>query len=476
MTSLNAQPPKRTKHRMTKHTMRLLLSSITLGVIATLAQAADDEAARLSKDLTPLGAEVAASSDGVIPAWVPPGAQGPGWSYGKFRGESWKYKDDKPLYSINASNYQKYIEKLSPGSVEMFKKIKDFRVDVYPTRRSCGVPDFVAENTKKNIGFAKLDKTGFALEEAYMPGIPFPLPKTGIEAMWNMKMRYRGVSFMQVKNNASVSPRTGSEEWLNTQTDQYSYYPWGEKGSKKFSELGGIESYVYFAFSKPAALAGQAAVMTLKAAEPAETFYYFPGQKRVRRMPVYSYDAPQIGLDNQYNVDESNVFFGGLDRFDWKLVGKKEMIVQYNSFGLYNSKAKFEDIAKRDFIAPESRRYETHRVWVIEATVRNGMRHVAPKRLIYIDEDSWSPVMAVDFDAQGKVWKVREGSLVPAYETGTCDVEAFTQYNLNDGRYLFDLASLATGTDHKWIVESAGNQRFKPGYFTSDSLRSISDR
>ncbi|MGZ0843219.1 DUF1329 domain-containing protein, partial [Klebsiella pneumoniae subsp. pneumoniae] len=115
--------------------------------------------------------------------------------------------------------------------------------------------------------------------------------------------------------------------------------------------------------------------------EQATTFYYFPGQRRVRRMPSYSYDAPQIGLDNQYTVDEANVFFGTMDRFDWKLIGKQELLVPYNDFGAYDTGAKVETFAGNDSIAPQSRRYELHRVWVVEANVRQGMRHQAPKRM-----------------------------------------------------------------------------------------------
>jgi hypothetical protein len=426
--------------------------------------------------LTPAGAEASASADGVIPAWVPPGPQGAGWTYGQLRSAAWKFKGDKPLYTIDASNYEKYASTLSPGHVDMFKRIKGYKMEVYPTRRSCGQPDFVIENTKKNVGFAKIDKTGAGLEEAYLPGIPFPQPKSGVEVMWNMKSRYKGVALVMPKASYAISPRKGSEDWISTVSEQVLYYPWGAKGSNLFSATGHIESYAYFLYAQPAALSGQAAVFTLKATDAIEVFYYFPGQRRVRRMPSYAYDAPSLGSENQYNIDEAGVFYGALDRFDWKIVGKKEMIVPYNAFGLYDFKAKMSDVAKPDGIDSSHRRYETHRVWVVEATVKSGMRHVAPKRTFYIDEDSWNGLVGVDYDAQGKISKVREGSPIPVYETGTCDVAAFTQYNLNDGRYLFDMTSLAAGTDSKWVVDAGNNEKLKQSFYTSDNLRAISDR
>jgi hypothetical protein len=233
---------------------------------------------------------------------------------------------------------------------------------------------------------------------------------------------------------------------------------------------------VYFAYTAPAALAGQALAITQYLNQPEnETFYYFPGQRRVRRMPSYSHDSPQIGFENQYTLDEPNVFNGALDRFDWKLVGKKEIYVPYNAFGAYDFQAKFEDVARPDFIAQNHRRYELHRVWVIEATVKAGMRHTAPKRVIYLDEDSWAPVMMDDFDGQGKLAKTREGFLIPVYETGTCDVMPMVQYNLAEGRYVFDTHTVGVGKDISWVTEP-NSPRYKSSFYTSDNLRAISER
>lgn len=288
---------------------RHLVVALAASAAICAVQAAEQDPALLGTKLTPLGAEAAASADGAIPAWAAPGPQGGNWSYGEVRGQHWKFKDDKPLYSIDASNVSQHASKLAPAQLELFNKLPGFRMDVYPTRRSCGVPDFVAENTKKNLGFATLDSAGLALQEAHVPGIPFPMPTTGAEVMWNMKMHYRGVGF--VMSRPSLASRrarpvaTGCvPRWTGTCT------PRGEKGSSLFSSHDRLETATYFSYYDPVSLAGQAGVLTTKAGEETTTFYYFPGQRRVRRMPAYSYDAPQIGLDNQYTIDESNIFYG----------------------------------------------------------------------------------------------------------------------------------------------------------------------
>lgn len=435
----------------------------------------EQEIARLGKDLTPAGAEKAGSKDGSIPAWTGTEAPAAGWSYGKKREDFWKHKGEKPLFSIDASNVDKYADKLSPGQVATVKQVKGFRMDVYPSHRSCSVPDFVAANTRKNTGVAKVGDDGWSLKEAVVPGFPFPIPANGTEAMWNSKMRYRGIGVEWRTNFTAVSPRKGASEWIKAGSEQTIYFPWGAKGATNLSTLPQVEYYTYFTYTSPTALAGQALSVTFFLnASGSETFYYFPGQRRVRRMPTYAYDSPQIGFENQYTLDEPFVFNGTIDRFNWKLVGKKDIYVPYNSFGAYDFTSKFEDVAQADALAPTHRRYELHRVWVVEGTVKPGTRHTSPKKVVYLDEDSWNTVLAEDYDAQGKLWKAREGYLIPVYETGSCDVEAFVQYNLTEGRYVFDMHGLA-GKDVQWLTEPNG-PRYKPSFYTSDNLRAISDR
>lgn len=467
-------------HKPTKTRANGLRCAGSLAAATLLAAAAwpvmAQNAAKLgTAEFTPAGADPSSSASG-IPAWVAPDAALPGWSYGKKRLDFFKYKGDKPLYTIDASNVDKHADKLSAGQAQVVKTVKGFRMDVYPTRRTCGMPDFAVENTKKNVGFAKLSAEG-ALQEAYVPGIPFPVPQNGAEAMWNAKVRYRGVG-LEMKNYASlVSPRKGSTEWLSAVNDLSVFYPWGAaKAGTLFSKVNQVEGMMFFQYTSPAALAGQGSMITGYAAQPSEVFYYFPGQRRVRRMPAYGYDAPQIGYENQLTVDESYVFAGPLDRFDWKLVGKKEMVVPYNVLALFDFTAKREEVMQPDFVAPSHRRYELHRVWVVEATVKNGMRHVAPKRQFLIDEDSWNLVGATDYDAKGQVVKVREGYLIPVFELGACDTMAYAQYNLPDGRYAVDAEPIGAGVDFRWLTDAAGNPRMKADFYTGDNLRAVSER
>lgn len=429
----------------------------------------------LGETLTPSGAEKAGNGDGSIPAWSGADPALPGWSAGKPRGDFFVHKGDKVLYSIDATNADKYASQLTPGQLALVKNNKGYRMDVYPTRRTCLQPSAVSEASKKNAaGAAAIAADGWSLKSAVLPGVPFPQPKSGVEVLWNFKMRYRGIGNEIAKGNTVVSPRPGAGEWIEAGWSQVQYFAWGGKVPKPSSELPPVEAQGQFSYNAPTALAGQSLLTSAYTnGKDVEVFYYFPGQRRVRRMPNYAYDAPQIGFENQYAVDQTAMFTGSPDRFDWKIVGKREVLIPYNDFQLYAKQAKLRDIAQRDSLNPELRRYEKHRVWVIEGTLKNGVRHAAPKRTFYFDEDSWILSVAEDYDVQGKLWKLRESYPVPVFETGSCDFYPFAQYDLQEGRYLADNLTLDGGI--KWFVES-NESRFKDGYYTADNLRAISER
>ncbi|WP_201747125.1 DUF1329 domain-containing protein [Glaciimonas sp. PCH181] len=440
---------------------------------ASYAAGADD----LGKDLTPVGAEMAGNKDGTIPKWDGKDVPLPGWSQGKYRGDYWSHKGEKPLFSIDASNVSKYADKLSPGQVELIKQTKGYTMDVYQTHRNCGYPEWVEENTKKNVGFAKLAANGYDIKDAYLPGVPFPIPENGAEAIWNHKLRYTGLGWEIDSLTTLASPRKGSTEWIDASAYQIFYYPWGGKGSKKISELPMQDSMTYFKYLKPAAFAGQAAILNTVYNADSESYYYFPGQRRVRRLPSYAYDAPSIGWESEYPVDIISGYYGRIDRYDWKLVGKKEMYVSYNDFGAYDFRKDKATAFKPDMPNKAMHRYELHRVWVVQGTVKSGVRHSSPKRTFYLDEDTWNLVAAEDYDAQGKLWMVRETEMIPAWDANNaCMFSAFVNYDLVTGRYLTDQQPIGSNKDVKFFGEPGNIRALKTDFYTPENLRSQSER
>lgn len=453
------------------------LSSACL-LTACLAHAADPGmASKLGKDLTQVGAEKAASKDGTIPAWSDT-VDGPttGWAWGKRRLDHWRYKGEKPVLTIDASNVDAHAAQLTPGQVALIKQTKGYQMDVYPTHRSCSLPNFVLENTRANVTKAKIGADGWSLADAVLPGVPFPAPSTGIEAMWNFLTRYQGAGTRYEAGYTIVSPRPGSTESIEVKWEQTFYYPWATKGAQAPQDVKGLLNGTYYAYISPVALAGQAVVQRYNFAADTESQYYFTGQRRVRRLPAYAYDAPLIGFENQYPADLSYIFYGAPDRFDWKLVGKKELFVPYNGLASADPDRNIKEVVGPTFPTRDVRRYEMHRVWVVEGTVKAGLRHSTPKKVMYLDEDSWLAVAGEDYDAQGKLWKHKEMFIMPTWEIGACTTGGTSMfYDLQSGRYIFDNTVLGTGKDIRFFPEPT-LPAFKDGYFTAENLRAISER
>lgn len=437
----------------------------------------EQDAARLGTSLTPTGGEMAAS--GGVPAWAGLDKPGPGWAAGQPREAAWAYRDEKPLLTIDAAGAAKAAERLTPGQQQMFKKNPLYRMDVYPTHRHCGAPDWVNENTRSNVGQARLSEDGNVLQQAALPGVPFPIPANGAQVIWNFQTRYQGVGVEWPSEVTLVSPAPGTGgNWIEVGARQTFYYPWGQKAGRQATDLGPVLSNTYYGINSPAALAGQGLFGKVSFGDAAgEVQYYFPGQRRVRRMPTYAYDAPQIGFENQYTIDQTLMFTGNIDRFDWKILGKKEIYVPYNTFKLFDAKAKRGDVYQESFVNPAYRRYELHRVWVLEATVKNGMRHTAPRKLFYVDEDSWLILVGEDYDSQGALWKLRESSAIPVWELGgACASATFVQMDLQQGRYVADFVTAGTGKEVQWFAEPGKHTMLKQGFYTADNLRAISER
>jgi hypothetical protein len=444
-------------------------AAICLATTLAAAQASDDaQIARLGRDLTPVGAEKAGNRDGSIPAWNGGELKAPaGWKPGQPRPDP--YATERPLFSITAANAAQYQNRLSPGQLELLKTIKNYRMDVYPTHRSCGYPDLVYQRSRENAKTARIADDGFELASATGSGFPFPLPASGVEAMWNHKLRYEGQGRIE-PNYTLLSPPKGSSDFTKIEYVARYLVPFQSPDTRTIADANGVEFYFYQETTSPPALAGtlQAGVYYLQKLN--EGWQYFPGQRRVRRLSTYAYDAPLIGLENTYYVDQAWMYNGMLDRYSYKLAGKQELYIPYDSFALRDG-SRFNDnnLFLADHLNPDARRYELHRAWKVEADVRPGRRHSAPRRVFYLDEDTWSVIVVDLYDAQGRLQRVQEGSVTPIWEIGACDAsQDDVGYDLPSGRYWGDIFTIGE-RETDWLAGKEG--RLKADMFTEDYLR-----
>jgi hypothetical protein len=358
------------------------------------------EAAKLGTELTPFGAERAGNKEGTIPAWtgghttpIPNEANGS-------RGDP--FKDEKPLFSITGKNVSEHASKLNDGQLAMFKKYPDYRIDVYKTHRTAAAPQSMYDNTIKNATRAKLDgdtATGFA------GGIPFPIPKTGAEVMWNNTLKWRGASTSFRVSGYQQLPGKKIQVY-EVRLDQQ--YPPFMKDAKpeQFNDGKAVYQQAIGTFLGPASRVGEgvSSFLALDSADD-QAWAYLPGQRRVRKLPSPCCDTPASTTAGLTTMDETQLWLGSLKRFDWKLVGKKEMYIPYNGNAFLRAKSNEELLGDKVYANPDYVRWELHRVWVVDATLRGGERHAAVKSRYYCDEDTWSCQLVDRWDSNGQLWR-----------------------------------------------------------------------
>lgn len=391
-------------------------------------------AAELGKDLTPLGAQLAGNSAGTIPAWTG-GLTTPvaGFKAGGHYPDP--YAGDKPTLTINAGNADQHKDKLSAGQIALLKKYPTWKMNVYPTHRSASYPKAVYDATAANVGVAKLAAGGNGVTGT-TAGIPFPVPKDGLEAIWNALLRYKGDTYAMTWNQAAVT-RDGAYTLVRFEYEyDFSYSnvskPTAEREPNKLTNFLQV-------VTAPARLAGQVLLVhetVDQVKQPRSAWTYNPGQRRVRLAPNVAYDNPGTAADGLRTSDDFGMYNGATDRYDWKLVGKQEMYIPYNSYKLGGNTLKYADILKPGHINPDHARYELHRVWVVEATLKPGASHIYKRRTFYLDEDSWAIVVTDKYDARDQLWRVSEQHSMNFYDVpmfyGTVEVH----HDLQSGRYI----------------------------------------
>lgn len=412
----------------------VLAASLAM-VLAVQAQAAvsTQDAAKLGTSLTLVGAEKAGNTDGSIPAY----SGGLTTAPASFKaGDSMRpdpFANEKPLLVIDGKNVDQYKNLLSATTVELAKRFPTFRVDVFPTHRTVSLPQAILDNGVKNASGAKSLEGGLAIDNV-LPGVPFPIPQTGNEAMWNFLLRYQGVSINSKYDSWNVD--SAGVPSLAITGQAFISYPIYENLTQPISSAD-VYYQMKLSYTGPARRAGEA-IMLKDAANPLQqprrAWQYLPGQRRVKLAPNLAYDTPNPGTAGAGTYDDVFVFNGALDRYDWKLVGKQEMIVPYNTYKLTYAQDP-KSLTSANHLAPDFVRWEKHRVWVVEGNLKAGARHIYQKRRFYLDEDSWTALASDQYDARGQLYRGSFAFLSQSYDKQVPDSTPFMIYDLVGGSY-----------------------------------------
>jgi hypothetical protein len=423
------------------------------------AKLSDAEVARLGADLTPMGAEKAGNKDGTIPAWTGGLCAAPaGWTPEK--GYVDPFPGDKVKFTITKANVAQYKDNLTPGTLAMLAKYDNFKMPVYETRRTACYPQSVYDEVKS---FAtKIELQGFGISGG-RSAVPFPIPKSGMEALWNHQQRYLGGG---IEREYHSFPVRGNGDFYKVGAHEFRIFN-ANLDQPQDNLLLGFLSY----FTSPATLEGTVFLVH----EPLDqvkqsraAWIYNAGQRRVRRAPDLAYDNVNDGTEGMRVTDEFDAWNGAPDRYDWKLVGKKEVYIPYNSYKLSNKALKYEkDIIRKNSPNPDLMRYELHRVWEVEGNLKAGSKHIYGKRVFFLDEDTWTVVYQDAYDTRKQLWRVSIHPLIQFYDAKVPWYRANIYHDLNNGNYLLSLLDNEVKQPWKFGVKG------KWADFQPDALRRI---
>ncbi len=453
--------------------------ALILGVsaTATVAMASEENAARLGNDLTPMGSPMAGSADGRIPAWTGGIEQ---MDVDLDAGEIYfiPYQGDERLYTITADNMDEYSDRLTEAHKALFRTYPDtYKLHVFPTRRSASYPERAYEWAKINARNAYLDGSD-GLNGAAVTW-PFPVIEpdheyAGEHVMWNHKANYVPQSVQYFYNQVLVTSDGTPSLVRMIQQVLYNYSREGITAEELADS--NIQFYFIQRIISPSRLAGNVVLVheTLnQETEPRQAWLYNPGQRRVRRAPNVAHDNPAQASDGLRTNDQNNMFNGALERYDWELVGMRELYLPYNGYELLDLELTLDDMVRRGHLNQDLARYELRQAWVVDATVKEGTRHLYPRRTFYVDPDSWR-ILAVDiYDNRGNLWRAQEGHILNLYDVPFMAYGIETVYDLQSRRYALmgvsNMEDPATAFNYRAFQEG-------PDYYSPSNLRRLGRR
>ena len=369
------------------------------------------------------------------------------------------FSDDSVLFQITSENYLNYEKYLTPGQIKMFTSYgSSFFMNVYPSKRSCAVPNEVLELSKD--GNAKLIDNGEGIE-GVVGSIPFPNATEPLHHVWNHILRYRGVDiaggspYYIVNYNGEKMSGAGKAIAKN-------YWNPFFKPEKK-----GLQGKIMSKVTHPPRLAdaGVLVIESLNAlATPRRAWVYSPATRRVRRAPDIAYDNYNTFSQGLTTVDSFDGFNGAKDRYTWTSGGTKLKFLPYNNYKFYNKN--HEDVLTALHVNQEFLRYELVRTNVVNADLKQGMRHVLPHRVMYYDYDSHNFMAEDIYDGDKNLIRYRELPLMNFYDEPMCNSIHAATYDFATKKYLLNNVRSVDVPKIQWRLDNPHDEDlFTPSGF-----------
>jgi hypothetical protein len=286
--------------------------------------------------------------------------------------------------------------------------------------------------------------------------------------MWNGLLRWKGEAISDTSNGYQVTA-DGKAILVQSATVELNVpYYYKDSSLEKFN---GDYWLVRAVNAGPPIRAGEAILGRLNTDESKSgSWVYLTGQRRVRKLPNACCDTPTPFSAGIVSFDEIEGYSGRMDRFEYKLVGRKEMYIPYNSNRILTP-AKDTDVVKPNHLNPDHVRWELHRVWVVESTLKPGQRHTSPKSRYYIDEDSWIFAMTDRWDANGQLSRMPFHIPVVASDIPAVVGYTWGTYDLQSGAYYVNLIANQSKSVYKLMSPRFPDATFSPDALAGEGVR-----
>lgn len=445
------------------------IAAIALGIFSSMGHAAvsPEEAHKLGNELTLFGALQAPNSDNTIPEYTggiefsSPDGTPPDRLVDPFTA-------DQPLFRIDQTNVDEHIEKLSEGAIHLLRNSPGYYMDIYPTRRTVTFPPRFLDRTVENATNCVTEEGGLAVSEACRGGRPFPIPRTGNEMMWNLMLAYTGSGSALSVGVAHWIVTGNGNKVMASRGSAFIEKPYYSLRSDRNTNMA---QRLYSKLDEPSRKAGEAtgyAEYLNPVRNVRDAWSYAPGQRRVKRAPAFNYDTPVSTSGGAMTYDEIFMFSGAMDRFDFVLLGQQEMFIPYNNYKMHDG-CTADQMLQPGHINPECMRWELHRTWVVEATLKQGQRHAYSKRRYYIDEDNNLSGVYDGWDQAGRLYRSLFNTTMQDYRHDYTIGGSFVIHDFTKGMYSLqsDLSQA------KWIYTPEGvpERELNPEFIAGQGIR-----
>jgi hypothetical protein len=319
---------------------------------------------------------------------------------------------------INQDNIDQVKEFLSEQYYQVYKNPREWGADelwftILPYKQVLPTPGQI-DATKRYAPGARLDpntrkaywKEGIGPNEFLVgwdkgdtAGFPFPFPKSGLEIAWNLEAVTRGDTKSYRRESVIINPKTGVERQI-VEISIIDYYtgrvdvppipqkPKNSKGIRRGSNLTieeplDVQGLMYMELGY------------LNVEKPEDIWSWIPMFRRIRRLGIVWKEDTMHGRD--MFPDDENGWNNHVNIKNWKLVGRKEMLL-----GRHTDASEYT--RKKGQIVWSGQQLERINTYVLEAKFKDS-KGAYSKEILYIDPEMWRCLQKVAWDREGKVWR-----------------------------------------------------------------------